>query len=169
MPMSVSTIRKSKSWKEGALSFVGINPAPKYLTEPPIENKIFDMHNLYSATKSKGEKEADEMKKQIKDLYLSGKGDDAQKLAKDAVDNGILKSTQTHWLKSHLHSKESPAVYFFSVPQNKGGIPDDVKVQLYNEMTDKEKKEFDPHHKVKVMADKKEAVKQKKEKPFSIR
>lgn len=165
-PISISNVQKSikqgDSKAEMAMSFFGLNKAPKYLTEPLIENKIFDLYNIHEGVKSKGQKEQADVKNEIKTLYKRGKVEDAEKLANESIERGLLKRSQIAYLKSHKNSSESAAQYFFTQ------LPDDDKVHLYNQMSEQERKEFDPHGKVAALAKKQEAYKQKTEKPFSI-
>lgn len=171
MPKPISVSSLQKSIKQGdkphemAMSFFGLNKAPKYLTEPAIENKIFDLYNSHEGVRSKGQKEQDDVKKQIRELYKRGKGEDAERLANEAIDKGLLKKTQVNYMISHIGSKTSPALYFFDK------LPDDDKMYLYKEMTEKERLQFDPHGKVARLVQLKEQFENKqkqKEKSFSI-
>lgn len=164
-PIGVLQIQKDIKNKEtigkSVAHFIGFSPAPKYAVNTHIENKIYDLYNSHEGLKSKGQKEQYDVKEQIRELYKHGNVDGAEKLANESIERGLLKRTQINYLVSHLNSKTSPALYFFDK------LPDDDKVYLYNEMTEAERKQFDPHGKVAKLAEKKETFEKKKTKPYS--
>lgn len=169
-PIGVQNFLKDRKndepWIKTGFSLIGINNAPKYLTNPPVDNKIFDLYNIQEGVRTKGEKETNELKAQIRGLYKKGNGADADKLIDNGIESGRIKISDIKYLFPTGKDAEDPAVFIFSKLKD-----NDDKIWLYNQMTDEEKQEFDPNGKMAVMADKKaeqERETKKKSKPYSI-
>jgi len=146
-PFSISSsIQQLENGDGGkaAMSFFGLNKAPGYLTNSDIENEIFDTYNLRNTSvRPKSEKEGNDIKKQIRQLYKDDKKQEAQSMADDAVKKGILRPTQIKYLFSHVGNEGSPAQFFFKE------LPYEDKKYLVGKMTDEEKKTYDPKGKFK--------------------
>lgn len=168
-PISISSLQKSikegDSYPQMAMSFFGLNKAPKYLTNPPIENKIFDLYNMHEGVKSKGQKEVRDVKQQILSLYRQKKYDEAEKVATEAMEKGELTQRQFGYLNKRVGGvSESPAKYFYNT------LPKDDKIALWKEMTPDERQEYDPKGKVQLEIEQEEQYEkehQKKDKPYS--
>lgn len=141
-------IQKGEPPAKVALSFFGLNKAPGYLTHTEIENKIFDLYNVYNIeVHPKSDKESNAVKKQIREQYKSGDIEGAEKAANEAVKDGKLRPSQIKYLFSHAGNSESPTKYFFSE------LPFQDKIYLYNQMNDDEKKFYDPKGTLKYYAE----------------
>src|SRR5579863_626803 len=169
-PISFSNLQKSikegDSYGQMAMSFFGLNKAPKYLTSPPIENKIFDLFNLHEGVKSKGDKDVHDLKAQIKSLYVQKKYEEAEKVASDAMEKGLITQKQFGYLNKHLGSggSEDPSMFFY------GKLPMDDKIALWKEMTPKEREIYDPKGTVQMRVLEQQLYEekhQKKDKPYS--
>lgn len=158
-------IKKNTPIPERAAHFIGLSPAPKYVTNTPIENKIYDLYNVQEGINTRAMKEKSELKGQIRELYKSGKVDDADKMLDKAINDGDLKVTEIKPLLKSAAEKENPSVYLFN------SLKDDKdKIWLYNQMTEKEKEEYDPHGKIGALAEQqaeREKGQKKKDKPYS--
>jgi hypothetical protein len=150
MPKPFSITSSAKQLEQGqpaskiVMSFFGLNKAPGYLTNSDIENEIFDLYNIRNSnTKPLSEKEGNDTKKQIRELYKSGDKEAAQKMADKAVQDGVLRPTQIKYLFSHVNDNYNPSLFFFKE------LPYSDKEYLYNKMTDEEKKLYDPKGKLK--------------------
>jgi hypothetical protein len=146
-PFSFTNLAQMKAKGEPvgkqALSFLGFTKAPKYITNTPIENEIGDMYNMVNNLKKPhGAKEVSDLKNKIKELYKSGKEDDAYKLMTKSVSEGKLRATQTEWLLRNLNKKTDPGEYMFRM------LPYDDKKYLYDKMTKEEKAKYDPKGKL---------------------
>jgi len=120
------------------MSFMGFQKAPGYLIHSSIENKIFDLYNIRNAgTKPYKEKEGNDAKKEIKGLLTSGDKEAAEKKAKEYIDKGILQPKQMRILLKDVKGNASD--YFFKK------LPIEDKIDLLKEMSEEEKKRFDPH------------------------
>jgi hypothetical protein len=146
-PFSISSsVQQIESGDGGkaAMSFFGLNKAPGYLTNSDIENEIFDLYNQRNTSvRPKAEKEGNDIKKQIRELYKDDKKQEAQAMADKAVKDGILRPTQIKYLFSHVGNQGSPAQFFFKE------LPYEDKKYLVGKMTDEEKKIYDPKGKYK--------------------
>lgn len=144
-PFSISSSVQQLENGDGgkaAMSFFGLNKAPGYLTNSDIENEIFDLYNqINTSVRPKAEKEGNDIKKQIRELYKTDKKDEAQEMADKAVKDGILRPTQIKYLFSHVDSGGSPAQFFFKE------LPYEDKKYLVGKMTEEEKKIYDPNGK----------------------
>lgn len=168
-PISISSLQKSikegDSYPQMAMSFFGLNKAPKYLTNPPIENKIFDLYNMHEGVKSKGQKDVRDVKQQILSLYRQNKYDEAEKVATEAMEKGEITQRQFGYLNKRVGAQsESPAHYFYNT------LPVDDKVALWKEMTPAERQEYDPKGKIQLLIEEQERYEkqhQKKDKPYS--
>lgn len=131
--------KKGESATKVGLSFFGFNKAPGYLTNPEIENKIFDSYNVYNLkVKPKEQKTADDIKKQIGQLLKQGDDKGAEELANKAITSGLLTQGQVKYL--HRDKKTSASQYMYNM------LPKDEKEHLYEEMTPEERKKYDPKH-----------------------
>lgn len=147
-PFSISSslqmIGKGEPPAKVAMSFFGLNKAPGYLINSDIENEIFDLYNIRNTNiKPQSQKEANDIKKQIRELYKEDKKQEAQKMASDAVKQGILRPTQIKYLFSHIGKESSPSIYFFKM------LPYEDKKYLIDKMTKEERKIYDPKNKFK--------------------
>lgn len=131
--------KKGESPAKIGLSFFGFNKAPGYLTNPEIENKIFDAYNVYNLkVKPKEQKSADDAKKQINQLLKQGDVKEAEELANKAITSGLLTQGQVSYL--HKDKKITGSQYMYNQ------LPKDEKEYLYGEMTPEERKKYDPKH-----------------------
>jgi hypothetical protein len=132
-------IEKGEPTSKVVMSFFGLNKAPGYLTHSPIENEIFDLYNIRNqSVKPKAEKEANDAKKQIRQLYREDKKQEAEDLANEAIKKGLLRPTQIRYLFSHTKGTDEPSIFFFKE------LPFEDKKYLFEKMSDEEKKIYDP-------------------------
>lgn len=146
-PFSISSYQamneKGEPMSKKIMSFMGLVKAPGYLTHTDIENKIFDLYNLRNTgTKPYQEREANKTKSQIRDLYHDGKIQEAQDKVQEAIKDGLLRPTQVQALLKRAAGVSNPSLFFFKT------LPMEDKVALYRDMTDEEKKEYDPTNKI---------------------
>lgn len=94
-PISVSGAQQAapvSGMKGEVLSFAGFNPAPKYVSETPIQTQIFAVLDQRSGgTKPLDNKPAADAKAQIRKLYLSGDTQGANDALDAAVAAGYIK------------------------------------------------------------------------------
>ena len=94
-PFSIRNLEQRKkagdSFLEQMQSFVGITPAPKYITNTDIQKKIEKRFNeVYgNQTKTLDQKQKDEIKKHLKELYKSDP-DEYEKQSQEALQSGVL-------------------------------------------------------------------------------
>jgi hypothetical protein len=146
-PFSITSATTMSEQGQGAgkvaMSFLGMNKAPGYLTHSDIENEIFDLYNIRNAgTKPYAEKESNDAKAKIREMYKSGNTEDAEVLANEYVEKGVIRPAQLKYLMNHAATRSSPSEYFFK------SLPHEDKVYLYNKMTDAEKEQYDPKGKL---------------------
>jgi len=97
VPFSITNMlqraKTDSAWSTYLQSFIGITPAPSYLTRDPLEMKIYDLYDLRfgGGVKSQAQKEIEQRKADVKTLYLLGKTDEANAGLKKLVDDGIVK------------------------------------------------------------------------------
>ena len=77
--------------KGEVLSFAGFNPAPKYISETPIESQIYSiLDRRTGGTKPLQQKARTNAKANIRNLYLQGKIKEANKALVEAVKKGYI-------------------------------------------------------------------------------
>lgn len=141
-PFSITSTAEMINKGEGgkaALSFLGLTKAPSYLINDNIENKIFDLYQLRNASvKPFAEREVEQAKKEVKELYKNGKIEEAQKKADEYTQKGKLKPVQVKNLFKEASSTQPPSVYFFN------RLPKEDKEFLLKEMDEEQLKIYDP-------------------------
>ena len=93
-PISLSAFFREKQKGENTLlPFAGLNSAPKYITQTPLQTEIFNLYQkrLGGGTRTKEEWQKSQVKSQIRALYLQGKNKEANQKLKEAVKRGIIK------------------------------------------------------------------------------
>lgn len=139
---AVTQIEQGQGGK-AALSFFGLNKSPGYLNHTPIENEIFDLYNIRNTgVKPYKEKEANDEKKLITELYKNGNKDEAQDRADEAVKKGLLKPQQIQRILQRVDNNENPTKYFFQ------RLPESDKEYLFSKMNEEEKATYDPNGKL---------------------
>jgi hypothetical protein len=142
-PFSVTSAKamadKGEPWTKQIMSFMGLVKAPGYLAHTDIENEIFDIYNKRNAgTKPKGEKEANDAKKHIRELMKEGDTDAAHDATDAAIKEGTIRPGQLKTLMKSAGNTSSPSVFFFK------RLPFEDKQYLFEKMSDEEKKLYDP-------------------------
>ena len=86
-----------------AQSFVGITPAPKYITNTSLQNKIEEIfkERIGEPVRPFEDREKADAKKEIKKLLFTGKEDEADALIDKYVEAKVLTSGQTKDLKKN--------------------------------------------------------------------
>jgi hypothetical protein len=146
-PFSISSstqmIEKGEPASKVAMSFLGLNKAPGYLSHTPIENEIFDLYNIRNTSvKPLKEKEGNAAKKEIRDLYKTDKAG-AQKLADKYIADGTVRPTQMKYLFSHVDKQFNITKMFFDK------LPYSDKQHLFDKMSKEERVIYDPKNKMK--------------------
>jgi hypothetical protein len=143
LPFSISSYAQMD--KEGqplgkrALGFFGFVKAPSYIVNSPIENEIFDLYHIrMQETRPYKQKAANNLKKAARDLYKSGKVDEAEALLDKAIKDGTLRQTQVKYLMRNIGKTEDASAMCFRE------LPYSDKEYLYQKMTPEEKAKYDP-------------------------
>lgn len=90
---ALSRAKTGSSWEAYLQSFVGITPAPAYLTRTPMQSRIYNLYDkrFGGTTKSKEQSTDRQLKSQIRAAYWTGDNDKANQLLQQAIDQGIIK------------------------------------------------------------------------------
>ena len=105
LPISATSYQRAKKEmpkrKAFITSFMGYTPAPRYITETPIQTKIYNIYSkrFSGGLKTKKQKEKAKIKSEIRNLYLKGKTKEADKKFQEAIQKGYVKQT-TSFLKN---------------------------------------------------------------------
>ena len=97
VPFSISNlIRRQKaggSWGAYLQSFLGVNPAPGYITRSPIETEIYDTYDkrFGGGVRTQTEASLTKEKAQVRSLYWLGKNDEANQMLDGLVRSGVIK------------------------------------------------------------------------------
>ncbi len=83
------------SWGAYLQSFMGITPAPAYITRTPMQAKIFSLYDerFGGGTKTQEQAQVQQLKSRIRNAYWLGNTDEANRLLQQAVNRGVIKST----------------------------------------------------------------------------
>lgn len=159
VPFSYSSMKKQieegEPLSKAAMSFAGLQKAPQWITNTDMENRIYERYGIRNAgTKPYKEKEAREVKADIKKLYSAGDDDAAHDKLDQAVKDGLIRPTQVKGILKAGGQKESAAVYFFS------RLPYEDKEEFYKDMTEEEKELYDPKGKFKRELEKNQRAKE---------
>ena len=94
-PISISGYlrRKRISGKSSITPFIGFVPAPRYVTETPIQSKIYTLYSkrFGGQTKTREEWEKTQAKAEIRTLYLQGKDKEMREKIREAIKKGYIK------------------------------------------------------------------------------
>jgi hypothetical protein len=85
------------SWGEYLQSFVGITPAPAYITRSPLQTEIYSLYDkrFGGGVQSAAQTDIAKQKAEVRTLYLTGKTDEANKALDTLVALGIVKDTKS--------------------------------------------------------------------------
>jgi len=161
-PFSASStyemIKSGEPWSKALLSFAGLQKAPGWLTHTDLENKIMELYGERNAgTKPYNEREANQVKKEIRQLFKEGENDAAHEKLDQAIKGGIIRRSQVKNLVQSARKSGDASQYFFS------RLPFDDKRALYEDMNEEEKKIYDPKGKLKAQLEQLQRDKEKEE------
>lgn len=111
VPFSITNmIKRSESggsWNDYLESFMGITPAPAYITRTPLQRDIYKLYDrrFGGGVKTQEDRKSQQVKNQAKNLYLAGKDQEAKDTLKQALKSGILKESQ---IPSFVQSLDIP-------------------------------------------------------------
>lgn len=159
-PFSFSSLAEMRAKGEPpgkqAMSFLGLNKAPGWLTHTAMENKVFDLFNIRNAgTKPHDQKESNKVKNEIRQLYRDGKIKDAHDAMVAATKEGLIRKSQAHALLKSTGKMGNAAAFLFS------RLPFEDRAYLFDQMDDEEKKQYDPKGKLKHQLDQMQKDKEK--------
>jgi len=107
-PISISGYLRQKkiSGKSSIVPFIGFTPAPKYITETPIQSKIYVLYSkrFGGRVKTKEEWKKTQVKSEIRMLYLQGKNKEMKEKLKEAIKKGYIKNVSQFFKSCDLPS-----------------------------------------------------------------
>lgn len=99
LPFSITNLQQrattGSSWVDYLESFGGITPAPGYITRTPLQTQIYNLYDerFGGGTQTQDQSDAAQLKSKIRTQYLLGNDGAANKLLKQAVDQGVIKQS----------------------------------------------------------------------------
>lgn len=93
----IKAITSGKTTREGLMSFFGVTPAPKYITNTKFQNEVSDLFKIrVGGTKTLDQLERSNMKKEVYDLYKSGDHFGAIDRTQELLDEGSISKQEAN-------------------------------------------------------------------------
>lgn len=132
-PFSITSLQNSDKNSEKAMSFVGLNRAPKYLQNTDTQNRIYDLYNkrFGGGTKSELQEQKADTSSEYKRLLRQGKDQEAAEVKAKAIEDGVY--TERGFGRIETNMKQGTDKVLFD------RLPQDDKDLLAKSMTQAEK------------------------------